>query len=99
MMLPTTQCDSSSAQICRDRGWEVGNWIEGDTPPGKRVDIRGLYAARSRLEITAIGHRQVLAKAVGMWIAHTASDDPPVFESLETDESIWDLHGRDWERV
>jgi hypothetical protein len=68
----------SSASICRLNGWFRGTHLVGDEGYGPTV-----------IEITAVGERCVLAKAISY--AGVPESSPR--------ESSWDLSCRDWEVV
>ncbi len=67
----------SSAEECRQRGIKVGDRLVGDEGYGPTF-----------IEITAIGEKRILAKAV----SHDA-------ETIERNEIPWTLSCRDWEKV
>jgi len=67
----------NSAQHCRDNGWTVGTHLEGDEGYGPTV-----------IRITAIGERQILARAV------THNGQP-----IKHGENSWTLAYRDWRPV
>lgn len=79
----TTLSHLSSAEICRQQGWQIGTLLDGSARDnGHRV--------RVRIRITAIGERSILARLclIGGVNVETASE-----------EAIYDLHCRDWEAV
>ncbi len=67
----------SSAEECRQRGIKVGDRLVGDEGYGPTI-----------IEISAIGEKSILAKAV----SHNG-------EPIDRDESCWTLSCRDWEKV
>jgi hypothetical protein len=67
----------SSAEKCRRNGWKVGTRLAGDEGYGVTV-----------IEITAVGEREVLAKA----ISHNG--EPVVIK-----EAVWGLNHRKWRKV
>ena len=67
----------NDADLCRKNGWTPGTTLEGD-------DSAGL----SRIVITAIGERRILAR-------RTHHDG----KAAEEGESMWTLRYRDWRRV
>lgn len=68
----------TGAQKCRRNGWQPGTRLAGDEGYGVTV-----------IEITAIGERNILAKA----ISHDGKPLSPVYEST------WDLSCRKWRKV
>jgi len=80
----TTISTLSNAELCRQQGWHEGSILEGETH-----DCEGRRVS-IRIRITAIGERAILARMImlgGIWL-HGAAD-----------ELVYDLHGRDWEKV
>jgi hypothetical protein len=67
----------SPAEECRQRGIKVGDRLVGDEGYGPTI-----------IEITAIGEKSILAKAV----SHDG-------ETVERNETLWTLNCRDWEKV
>jgi hypothetical protein len=70
--LCTLDRHDSAADVCRDRGWSVGTVLEGEEGHGP-----------SRITITAIGRRQILAQKSGG----------------DSYESTWTLSCRCWGEV
>ncbi len=68
---------ASDAAVCRANGWGVGALLEGDEGFGPTV-----------IQITAVGERVILAKAV----SHAA-------KAINRDEAVWSLAYRDWRKV
>ena len=84
-MNPTSKEHCSSAQICRDRGWSTGTLLHSAVrpPTGNAPDLI------VTIEITAVGLLHVLGLVYAIGGARV--------EGL--DESLWDLHLRDWEEA
>jgi hypothetical protein len=67
----------SDAEICREKGWNVGDVLEGDEGFGP-----------TRILITAIGERHILAKE----LSHSGAD-------RQRQESHWTVQARKWKKV
>lgn len=67
----------SPADICRANGWQVGTRLVGDEGHGPTM-----------IEITAIGERAILAKAI------SEGGEP-----IMAPEGMWFLSYRDWQEV
>jgi hypothetical protein len=67
----------SDAEICREKGWQVGDVLEGDEGDGP-----------TRILITAIGERHILAKE----LSHSGAD-------RQRQESHWTVQAREWKKV
>jgi hypothetical protein len=76
-LIPTEGHPLHDAEICRRNGWGVGTRLCGDEGQGMTV-----------IEITALGERLLLAKAV-------SEDGRP----CRHDETTWTLKCRDWKEV
>ena len=72
----------NSAELCRVNGWSAGTVLEG-TESGTG------WSTTSRIRITAVGERIILAKK--LWQDGVAVEHP--------DESCWTLECRDWKPV
>lgn len=68
---------NSDADVCRLKGWSVGTVIEGDEGYGP-----------TRIMITAIGERCVLARK----LSHNGAE-------TDSNETLWTVQLRDWKRV
>jgi hypothetical protein len=87
----TTQSHLSSAEICRQNGWQVGTMLRG---MAERTEIY--------VRITAIGERLVLARLCGEQYVEPGRRfrlGLPALVNGNLDEAVWDLHTRDWEAV
>ena len=92
----TSQMTASSAQICRDLGWQPGTRLEAVMTPAELRLRRGpdcehddeAEPLKIAIVITAIGESKILARCV-------------LVENREVqrEEGIWQLTNRDWERV
>jgi hypothetical protein len=71
------QIMKSDAEICREKGWNVGDVLEGDEGDGP-----------TRILITAIGERHILAKE----LSHSGAD-------RQRQESHWTVQARKWKKV
>jgi len=71
------QIMKSDAEICREKGWQVGDVLEGDEGDGP-----------TRILITAIGERHILAKE----LSHNAAD-------RQRQESHWTVQARERKKV
>ncbi len=73
----TSHRQQSDAHICRANCWSVGTILEGDEGYGP-----------TRIIITAIGERHILARKLSHNGVETASS-----------ESLWTVQAREWHRV
>lgn len=76
----------SDAEKCRQRGWGVGDVLEG-TESGLN------WSMTNRIVITAIGEESILARCV----AHI--DKYGTVTAKNCRESNWTLSARDWRKV
>lgn len=67
----------TDVEICRENGWIVGDVLEGDEGYGP-----------TRILITAIGEKQILARK----LSHSGA-------GCQGSESHWTLQCRDWKKV
>ena len=74
----TSLIGECAADTARRMGWKPGTSLIGDEGQGPTI-----------IEITAIGERSVLAKA----ISHNGQDEPNPWETT------WDFSCRDWKPV
>jgi hypothetical protein len=58
-VFPTHTSTASSAEICRQMGWQPGDVLDGHAPGSPQRD-------RVRIQITGIGDREILARTLAV---------------------------------